>query len=146
MKIDLRSDTVTVPTPPMLNAMMNAEIGDDVLGDPSSVSLLERHAAKMFNMEAALFCPSGTMTNQIAALIGSKPMSSIILEESSHMFVYELGGLAFNARAQPLTIRGERGLLTAAAIEPLIVGDSSYRPDITGLPWKYNEQRRRGDL
>ena len=81
MMIDLRSDTVTRPTPAMLDAMMRAEVGDDVLGDDPTVNALQRKAAELFGMEAALFCPSGTMTNQLAIKVHTQPGDEVICHE-----------------------------------------------------------------
>jgi len=84
--IELRSDTFTKPTPPMLAAMMQAEVGDDVFGEDTTVNLLESKVAQLFGMEAALFCPSGTMTNQIAINVHTKPGDEVICEAGSHIY------------------------------------------------------------
>src|SRR4051812_33060221 len=95
--IDLRSDTVTRPSASMLQAMMEANVGDDVFGDDPTVNALEQKAAAMFGMEAALFCPSGTMTNQLAIRVHCPPGSEVICDQFSHIFVSEGGGVALNA-------------------------------------------------
>ena len=82
MIIDFRSDTMTKPGPAMLDAMMNARVGDDVFGEDDSINELESMAASMFDMEAALFCPSGTMTNQIAIKCHTQPGDEVICDES----------------------------------------------------------------
>ena len=94
--IDLRSDTVTQPTQPMLDAMMSATVGDDVYGEDDAVNDLQRTAAETFGMEAALFCPSGTMTNQIGIRVHVQPGDEVICHELSHVYLYEGGGIAAN--------------------------------------------------
>ena len=85
MPIDLRSDTVTRPTPAMLDAMMHARVGDDVFGEDPSINELEKMAAGLFGMEAALYCPTGTMSNQIAIKCHTQPGDEVICEKSSHV-------------------------------------------------------------
>lgn len=94
--IDLRSDTVTKPTKVMLEAMMRAEVGDDVFGEDPTVNILEERAAKMFDKEAGLYCPSGTMTNQIAIKVHTQPGDELICDVNSHIYNYEGGGISFN--------------------------------------------------
>ena len=109
MIIDFRSDTVTKPTPGMLQAMMTAKVGDDVFGEDPSVNELEKMSAEMFGMEAGLFCPSGTMTNQIAIKCHTQPGDEVICDESAHVYQYEGGGIAFNSGASVklLMVTGE---------------------------------------
>lgn len=114
--IDLRSDTVTRPTPQMLAAMTSAEVGDDVFGQDPTVNALQDKAAKLFGMEAALFCPSGTMTNQIAFKVLTQPMDEAIMDEYAHPYKYEGGGLAFNSGISVALLKGDRGRLTAEQI------------------------------
>ena len=97
---DFRSDTVTRPTKKMLEAMFQASIGDDVLGDDPTVKKLESIASEMFGMEAGLFCPSGTMTNQIAINVHCRPGEELICSPLSHIYNYEGGGVAFNSGVQ----------------------------------------------
>ncbi|RIV23907.1 aminotransferase class I/II-fold pyridoxal phosphate-dependent enzyme [Fibrisoma montanum] len=123
MIIDLRSDTVTKPTPGMLTAMMTAEVGDDVLGDDPTVNALEAKAARLFGMEAALFCASGTMTNQLAIRTHTRPGDDVICDQLSHVYLYEGGGIAVNALASVSLAQGERGKLT-----PELVRDYIYSP------------------
>jgi len=111
--IDLRSDTFTKPTPAMLNAMFTAEVGDDVFGEDPTVNKLEAIAADMFGMESGIFCPSGTMTNQIAIKCHTQPGDEVICERQSHVYIYEGGGIAFNSGAQVKAIPGDRGRLSA---------------------------------
>jgi threonine aldolase len=113
MIIDLRSDTFTKPSPAMLEAMFTARVGDDVFGEDPSVNLLESMAAALFNMEAAVFCPSGTMTNQIAIKCHTQPGDEIVCDKLSHVYIYEGGGIAFNSGCQVKAIDGERGKITA---------------------------------
>ncbi|MBT3586719.1 MAG: aminotransferase class I/II-fold pyridoxal phosphate-dependent enzyme [Halobacteriovoraceae bacterium] len=129
--IDLRSDTVTTPTPKMLKCMMEAEVGDDVFGTDPSVNKLEEMAAGLFDKEAALFCPSGTMTNQIAVFLQAPPLSEIIIEESNHIYQYEVGGVAFNSRASVKTVNGDQGKLTQDQIMNAINPDDIHKPKTT---------------
>ncbi len=99
MTIDFRSDTVTRPTPPMLEAMMHAKVGDDVFSDDPSINQLEQLGTEIFGMEAAVFCPSGTMTNQIAIKCHTQPGDEVICETGSHIYQYEGGGIASNSRS-----------------------------------------------
>mgnify|MGYP000700969992 CR=1 FL=1 len=111
---DLRSDTVTKPTPGMMEAIMNAEVGDDVFGEDPSVNELERISAEMFGKEAGLFCPSGTMTNQVALRTHTEPGDEIILEQQAHIYFYEAGGPAALSGVMCKLIEGDRGIFTAA--------------------------------
>ncbi|WP_020606420.1 threonine aldolase family protein [Spirosoma spitsbergense] len=123
MLIDLRSDTITQPTPAMREAMFTAPLGDDVLGDDPTVNALEAKAAAMFGMEAALFCASGTMTNQLAIRIHTRPGDDVICDYLSHVYQYEGGGISVNALASVSLAHGERGKLT-----PALVRDYIYSP------------------
>ncbi len=127
-KIDFRSDTVTKPTAGMLDAMMNAKVGDDVFGEDETVNTLEEKLAAMFNMEAALFCPSGTMSNQIAIKCFTQPMDEVICDQTAHVYRYEGGGIAYNAMASVRLLNGERGILTPELIEPEINADNVHYP------------------
>ncbi|MCF8372010.1 MAG: DegT/DnrJ/EryC1/StrS family aminotransferase [Bacteroidales bacterium] len=113
MKINLISDTVTKPSPEMLSAMMQAEVGDDVFKSDPTVNALEEKAARMFGKEAAIFCPSGTMTNQIAVKVHTQPGDVVIADKFSHVYNYEGGGIAFNSGATCKLIDGEHGRFTA---------------------------------
>src|SRR4051812_18382451 len=97
MIVDLRSDTVTKPSAGMLQAMMEAQVGDDVFVEDPSVNALEQKLAAMFNMEAGIFCPSGTMTNQIAIKCHTQPGDEVICDKMSHIYQYEGGGIGFNS-------------------------------------------------
>lgn len=107
--IDLRSDTVARPSPAMLEFMMKAEVGDDVLGDDPTVAELENMLATMFGKEAAIFCPSGTMTNQIAVKAHTQPGDEIICDITSHVYNFEGGGIAFNSGCSVRLVNGDRG-------------------------------------
>jgi len=118
--INLISDTVTKPTPSMLQYMMNAEVGDDVFGADPSINQLQEYAAEMFGMEAALYCPSGTMTNQIAIKCHTQPLDEMICDHYSHVYQYETGGYAFNSGVAINLIAGTNGKITADQIEKAI--------------------------
>jgi threonine aldolase len=111
--IDLRSDTVTKPTPEMLQAMMQAEVGDDVFGEDPTIALLEKKSAAYFGMEAGIFCPSGTMTNQIAIRLHTQPQHEVICDRLSHIYNYEGGGIAYNSMASVRLLYGDLGRLKA---------------------------------
>lgn len=131
--IDLRSDTVTRPTPAMLKAMMNAPVGDDVFSEDPSINKLENMAAEMFGMEAGLFCPSGTMTNQIAIKLHTHPGDEIICHEYSHIYNYEGGGLAFNSGCQTRLLKGERGFISPQDVEANIGNPNDVHAARTSL-------------
>lgn len=128
MTVDLRSDTVTQPTSGMLEAMWSAKVGDDVFGEDETVNALEQKAAEMFGMEAAIYCPSGTMTNQIAIKCFTQPLDELIADQTAHVYRYEGGGIAFNSGVSTRLLNGYRGILTAEMIEPEInaVGNIHY--------------------
>src|SRR3954471_14783922 len=110
--VDLRSDTVTQPTPEMRRAMAEAEVGDDVYGEDPTINKLEQRAAEVFAREAAIFVPTGSMGNGIAIKLHTKPGQEIICEERGHIFNYEMGMLSFFSGCVPRTIFGENGILT----------------------------------
>jgi len=116
MNIDLRSDTVTRPTPGMLEAMMKAPVGDDVFGDDPTVNALEHKTATLFGMEAALFCASGTMANQVAIKAHTQPGDEVICNELSHIYYYEGGGIAMNSGASVCLLPGDRGRINARQV------------------------------
>ncbi|MGN7986787.1 threonine aldolase family protein [Pedobacter sp. 22226] len=127
--LDFRSDTVTKPTAGMLDAMMTAKVGDDVFGEDETVHALETKLASTFNMEAGLFCPSGTMTNQIAIKCFTQPMDEVICDQTAHVYRYEIGGIAFHSAASVRLLHGERGILTPELIEPEINEDNIHYPN-----------------
>jgi threonine aldolase len=118
--IDLRSDTVTKPTPGMLEAMFHAKVGDDVFSEDPTVIALEEKVAAMFGHEAGLFCPSGTMTNQIAIKVNTQPGDEVLCDASAHIYNFEGGGISFNSGVQAKLIQGERGRMSAKQIEESI--------------------------
>jgi threonine aldolase len=126
--IDYRSDTFTKPTPEMLTAMFTAEVGDDVFGEDPSVNKLEALAANMFGMDAGLFCPSGTMTNQIAIKCHTQPGDEVICDKLSHVYIYEGGGIAFNSGAQVKAIDGDRGRINAEQVLSAINAEDVHKP------------------
>lgn len=126
--IDLRSDTVTKPTPAMLEAMMTAAVGDDVFHEDPTVQKLENYLAELFGQEAGLFCPSGTMCNQIAMKVHTQPMDEIICDKLSHVYYYETGGYAFNSGCSIRLIDGDRGRITAQQILDNIQADYDWLP------------------
>lgn len=126
MIIDLRSDTVTKPTKAMLEAMMNAKVGDDVFGEDETVIELENKAAALFNKEAGLFCPSGTMTNQIAIKVHTQPGDEVVCDVNSHIYNYEGGGISFNSGVQAKLLSGNRGRINAQQIEQSINSDFDW--------------------
>lgn len=115
--IDLRSDTITKPTPPMREAMARAEVGDDVFGDDPTVAELERETAALLGKEAALFVPSGTMANQIAVRSHTEPGDELIIEGQSHIYYYEGGGPAALSGVMCRCVNGRRGIFTAEELE-----------------------------
>jgi len=127
MTIDYRSDTVTKPTPAMHEAMMAAPVGDDVFGEDPSINELEQFAAHLFKMEAAIYCPSGTMTNQIAIKCHTQPGDEVICDFTSHVYQYEGGGIAFNAGASVQLLHGERGLVNAQMVVAGINADDVHK-------------------
>lgn len=129
--IDLRSDTVTKPTPAMMEAMMNAQVGDDVYGEDSTVKELEQKLASDFGMEAGLFCPSGTMTNQIAIRVHTKPAQELICADNAHIYKYEGGGIAANSGVQARILPSHLGKITAVQIAQVINAEDVHFPRTT---------------
>lgn len=126
--VDLRSDTVTRPTPAMLEAMFAASVGDDVYDEDPTVRRLEETAAARFGLEAGLFCPSGTMTNQIAIKAHTEPLSEVICEQTAHVYLWEVGGIAFHSSASVALLVGNRGRVTAAQVEAAIRPENLHYP------------------
>ncbi|MEX2595859.1 MAG: low-specificity L-threonine aldolase [Salibacteraceae bacterium] len=126
--IDFRSDTVTKPTSEMLKAMHDAEVGDDVFGDDPTINKLEAKAAEMFGKEAALFCPSGTMTNQIAIKVHTNPGDEVICDQLAHIYQYEGGGIAFNSGASVKLLDGDKGRFSAEMVLDAIRPDDVHHP------------------
>src|SRR5215469_17221337 len=130
--IDLRSDTVTRPTPEMREAMAAAEVGDDVYGEDPTANLLEKRAAAIFGREDALFVPTGTMGNQIAIRLLTQPGQEVICESRSHILDWEMATAAVFSGCLIRAVATESGTLTWKDIEPVIYGRSSFRA-ATGL-------------
>ncbi|MEQ1732903.1 MAG: aminotransferase class I/II-fold pyridoxal phosphate-dependent enzyme, partial [Bacteroidia bacterium] len=144
MRVDLRSDTVTQPTPHMLEAMQLAQVGDDVFGDDPCINTLENKAAQLFGMEAGLFCVSGTMTNQLAIKAHCTPGSEVICEKLSHIYVYEGGGIAINALSSVKTIDGDRGRITAHQVQESINNPNDIHQATTRLVSLENTMNKGG--
>jgi len=128
LMIDYRSDTFTKPSAGMLEAMFKAEVGDDVYGEDPTVNKLEAISAEMFGMEVALFCPSGTMTNQIAIKCHTLPGDEVICDHVSHVYIYEGGGIALNSAASVRPVKGQGGQLTAEQVAEAINPDDIHKP------------------
>ena len=126
--IDFRSDTVTLPTPGMLAYMQAAPLGDDVFGEDPSINALEAKTAGLFGMEAGLFCPSGTMTNQLAIKTHTQAGDEVICEELSHIYQYEGGGIASNSGSSVKLLRGNRGRITADQVLAAINPEDVHKP------------------
>ena len=126
--IDFRSDTVTLPSPAMLAYMQSAPVGDDVFGEDPSINALEAKTAVLFGMEAGLFCPSGTMTNQLAIKTHTQAGDEVICEELSHIYQYEGGGIASNSGASVKLLRGNRGRITADQVLAAIHPEDVHKP------------------
>lgn len=132
MEIELRSDTFTKPTPNMLSAMFSAEVGDDVFQEDPTVRSLEEKAARLFGKEAGIFCPSGTMTNQIAIKVHTQPGHEVICEKTSHIYYYEGGGIAFNSGSSVRLVQGNRGRISAQDVLENVNPDNIHNP-VTSL-------------
>lgn len=126
--IDLRSDTVTKPSPAMREAMAKAEVGDDVFGEDPTVNQLQERVAALLGKEAALFVASGTMGNQVCLKVHTQPGDEVIAEQGSHMFNYETGGAAFLSSVQLHTVPGTHGAMTVGAIERAVRPAIYYMP------------------
>ncbi len=128
MSINLISDTLTRPTAPMLAAMWRAEVGDDVFREDPTVNRLQAMAAERFGKAAALFCPSGTMTNQIAIKCHTQPMDEMICDENSHVYQYENGGFAFHSGISVRLLKGENGKINAPQVAQAIQPPYDWLP------------------
>lgn len=143
--VDLRSDTVTIPTSEMREAMYQAEVGDDVYGEDPTVSRLEELGAQMTGKEASLFVTSGTMGNQLAILAHTQKGDEILCEAESHIFYYEVGGLAALAGVQAKTIAGKKGILTPESVKTAIRPQDIHQPR-TSLICLENTHNRAGGI
>jgi threonine aldolase len=128
--VDLRSDTVTRPTPEMRRAMAEAEVGDDVYGEDPTVNRLQEAAAERLGYEAALFLPSGVMANEIAIRLLTSPGQEVLADERSHVVQYELAGMAVLSGVMPRVVRSEDGILTADQVRSALRPASYYRSDL----------------
>jgi threonine aldolase len=142
--IDFRSDTVTKPTVEMKTAMFDAPVGDDVFGDDPTVNFLETKAADLFGTEAALFCASGTMTNQLAMRVHTQPGDEIICDELSHVYIYEGGGISLNSLASVALLKGDKGRLTADLVRNSINNPEDIHRPISSLVVLENTMNKGG--
>lgn len=133
MDINLISDTVTKPSPGMLDAMMSAEVGDDVFKNDPTINALEEKVAALFGKEAALLFPSGTMANQTAIKVHTQPGDQLIADKYAHIYNYEGGGVSFNSGVSCKLIDGHRGMVTAAQVEASINPPDFYHSPLTTL-------------
>ncbi len=142
--IDLRSDTVTKPTPEMLQAMMNAEVGDDVYKEDPTVNELERRVADLFGTDEALFFPTGSMANQAAIKMHTQPGEQLICDKYAHVYNYEGGGVSFNSGVSCKLLDGNRGMITAAQVEEAINPPDFYHSPLTTLVCVENTTNKGG--
>lgn len=141
--VDLRSDTVTRPTPEMRRAMAGAEVGDDVLDGDPTVARLEDRVAEILGTEKALFFPSGTQANQAALAIHTEPGDEVVIEERAHVFHYELAAPASFWGVQLRPVPSERGRVGRSDYEPALRGGDRYHPR-TSLLWTENTHNAHG--
>lgn len=144
MTIDLRSDTVTKPTPGMLEAMHSAKVGDDVYKEDPTVNTLEKKLAAMFGKEDALFFPTGTMANQAAIKLHTQPGEQLICDKWAHVYNYEGGGVSFNSGVSCKLVDGNRGMITAQQIEENINPPDFYHSPLTRLVCLENTTNKGG--
>ncbi|MEP6261801.1 MAG: GntG family PLP-dependent aldolase [Gillisia sp.] len=142
--IDLRSDTVTRPTKEMLQAIMSAEVGDDVYKEDPSVNALEEKLAKMFGMDEALFFPTGSMANQAAIKLHTQPAEQLICDKWAHVYNYEGGGVSFNSGVSCKLVDGHRGMITAQQVEENINPPDFYHSPLTSLVCLENTTNKGG--
>lgn len=158
MIVDLRSDTLTKPDSTMLDAMFKAPVGDDVWGEDPSMNALEEKTAALFGHEAALFCTSGIMSNQLAIKVHTVPGDEVICDRLSHIYNYEGGGIALNSGASVRLLFGDRGRFTANDVESNINPDDVHYPKTSlvsventvnkggGSVWKWEELQAIGEI
>ena len=144
MLIDLRSDTVTKPTKEMLEFMVSTPVGDDVFGEDPTINKLEDLSASLFGMEKAIFCPSGTMTNQISIKVHTQPGDEVICDELSHVYQYEGGGISFNAGASVRLLQGDRGRLNSKLVRESINNPDDVHKAVSRLVVLENTGNRGG--
>lgn len=126
--IDLRSDTITRPTPDMLDAMMKAEVGDDVFGEDETVNAFQKKVADLFGMEAGLFVPSGTMSNQLGVKVLTEPGDEILIDKKGHIFNYETGAASALSGVQVRTLSGKHGKLNTSLLKHTKRGHFDWEP------------------
>lgn len=144
MIIDLRSDTVTKPTAAMMQAILNAEVGDDVYKEDPTVNLLEQRIANMFGMETALYFPTGSMANQAAIKLHTQPGEQLICDKYAHVYNYEGGGVSFNSGVSCKLVDGDRGMITAQQVEENINPPDFYHSPLTTLVCLENTTNKGG--
>lgn len=144
MEINLVSDTVTKPTPEMLQYMFAAQVGDDVYKQDPTVIELEKRVAALFGKEAALFFPSGTMANQTAIKLHTQPGEQLIADKWAHVFNYEGGGVAFNSGVSCCLLDGHRGMITANQVAAAITDPEFYHSPLTSLVCVENTTNKGG--
>ena len=142
--IDLRSDTVTVPTAGMLKAMMSAKVGDDVYKEDPTINELEKRLAEMFGKEKALYFPTGTMANQTAIKLHTNPGDQVICDKDAHIYNYEGGGASFNSGVSCKLLDGNRGMFTAEQVKAAINPPDFYHSPLTALVEVENTANRGG--
>lgn len=144
MTIDLRSDTVTKPTPGMLEAMIKASVGDDVYKEDPTVNELEARMAKLFGMDVALFFPTGSMANQAAIKLHTNPGEQLICDKYAHVYNYEGGGVSFNSGVSCRLLDGDRGKISASMVEQAINPPDFYHSPLTSLVCLENTTNKGG--
>jgi threonine aldolase len=144
MEINLVSDTVTKPTPEMLQYMFHAKVGDDVYKQDPTINALEEKVAEMFGMEAALFFPSGTMANQTAIKLHTQPGEQLIADKWAHVYNYEGGGVSFNSGVSCCLLDGNRGMITADQVAAAINNPEFYHSPLTSLVCVENTTNKGG--
>ncbi len=146
MAVDLRSDTVTKPTPEMYAAMARADLGDDVLGHDPTTRQLEELAAQATGMEDALFVPSGTMGNQVALATHTHPGDSVLFDDDAHMVYYEVGAPAILSGVQARTVPSTNGVIDSSKIEARFLSKSEHTPGTTLLCMENTHNRAGGTV
>lgn len=144
MITDLRSDTVTRPSPGMLDAILNAKTGDDVYKEDPTVNELERRMAELFGMDDALYFPTGSMANQAAIKLHTNPGEQLICDKWAHVYHYEGGGASFNSGVSCKLVDGDRGLITASQVEKAINPPDFYHSPLTSLVCLENTTNKGG--
>ncbi|WP_031428715.1 threonine aldolase family protein [Flavimarina sp. Hel_I_48] len=144
MRIDLRSDTLTRPTPAMLDAMMTAKVGDDVYKEDPTVNALEEKIADLFGMDSALYFPTGSMTNQAAIKMHTQPGEELIADKYAHIYNYEGGGISFNSGVSCRLADGKRGMITADQVKTCINPPDFYHSPLTSLVCLENTTNKGG--